>query len=419
MKISLRILVLFLLLVSCNEEDSIYSKPEMQGVSSQRLERIDDYVQRIIGENKIPGAVALVRRNGKIIYNKAFGFASVENKIKYQTNHIFRIASMTKAITSLAVLMLWEEGKFNLDDPIENYIPEFKNPKILNDFNEKDTTYTSIPAKNKITIRTLLTHTSGIGYGVIDEDPRFQAIYKKNGIVDLYTTDSISIKTNIKKLAELPLHHEPGKKFIYSEGLDVLGYFIEILSGMSLDQFFKKRIFDPLEMKDTYFYLPASHKDRLVPVQTMRGGFWMNYEADFYDTMYPIAGAKTFFSGGAGLSSTTQDYSNFLQLFLNKGFYKGNQILGKKTVELIYVNQNTHIPGSSIGLAFGLVNQDDQKIGGVGSVGTLTWGGYFNTFYFADPVENVIGILFKQTQETDYENSNYEFKSLVFQSLVN
>ena len=419
MKISLRILILFLLLVSCNEEDSIYSKPEMQGVSSQRLERIDDYLQRIIGENKIPGAVALVRRNGKIIYNKAFGFASVENKIKYQTNHIFRIASMTKAITSVAVLMLWEEGKFNLDDPIENYIPEFKNPKILNDFNEKDTTYTSIPAKSKITIRTLLTHTSGIGYGVIDEDPRFQAIYKKNGIVDLYTTDSISIKKNVKKLAQLPLHHEPGKKFVYSEGLDVLGYFIEILSGMSLDQFFKKRIFDPLEMNDTYFYLPASHKDRLVPVQTMRGGFWMNYEADFYNTMYPITGAKTFFSGGAGLSSTTEDYSNFLQLFLNKGSYKGNQILGKKTVELIYVNQNTHIPGSSIGLAFGLVTQDDQKIGGVGSVGTLTWGGYFNTFYFADPVENVIGILFKQTQETDHENSNHEFKSLVFQSLVN
>ena len=412
-------LTLIFFVSSCDQTNSKKNLPENQGVSSERLDRIDSYLNKMIKENQIPGAVALIRRNDKIIYNKAFGYSDVENEIKYSTDDIFRIASMTKAITSLAVLMLWEEGKFNLDDPIENYIPEFKNLKILTDFNQKDSSYLSKPAKNKITIRHLLTHTSGIGYGVIDSDPRFNALYNKHGIVDLYTTDSIYIKSNIQKLAQLPLHHEPGEGFTYGESLDVLGYFIEIISQKSLDVFFRERIFEPLEMLDTYFYLPVTHQDRLVPVQTKKNGFWTKYQADFYDTNYPIKGAKMFLSGGAGLSSTTADYSNFLQMFLNQGSYNGKQILGKKTVELVFVNQNSHIPNSSIGLAFGLVSEKDQVLGGQGSIGTLTWGGYFNTFYFADPVENIIGIIFKQTREIEEENTSIEFKTLVFQSLIN
>ena len=412
------VLIIIFLASGCSQNSSIFDLPENQGVSSDRLDRIDSYLNKVIKENQIPGAVALIRRNNKIIYNKAFGYSDVENKIKYSTDDIFRIGSMTKAVTSLAILMLWEEGKFNLDDPIEKYIPEFKNLKILTDFNETDSTYLSKPANNKISIRHLLTHTSGIGYGVIDEDARFKALYKKHGIVDLFTTDSINIKSNVKKLAQLPLHHEPGEAFTYGESLDVLGYFIEIISQKSLDVFFKERIFDPLEMKDTYFYLPTTHQDRLVPVQTKKDGFWTKYQGDFYDTNYPKKGAQTFLSGGAGLSSTTADYSNFLQMFLNKGSYNGKQILGKKTAELVYINQNSHIPNSSIGLAFGLISEKDQSIGGLGSVGTITWGGYFNTFYFADPVENVIGIVFKQTQEIDEENTSINFKSLVFQSLI-
>ena len=325
---------------------------------------------------------------------------------------------MTKAVTSLAVLMLWEEGEFNLDDPIEKYIPEFKNLKILTDFNETDSTYLSKPAKNKISIRHLLTHTSGIGYGVIDEDARFKAMYNKYGIVDLFTTDSINIESNVKKLAQLPLHHEPGETFTYGESLDVLGYFIEVISQKSLDVFFKERIFEPLEMKDTYFYLPTTHQDRLVPVQTQKDGFWTKYQGDFYDTNYPVKGAKMFLSGGAGLSSTTADYSNFLQMFLNKGSFNGKQILGKKTVELVYMNQNSHIPDSSIGLAFGLVSEKDQALGGKGSAGTITWGGYFNTSYFADPVENITGIVFKQTREIEEEYTSVEFRTLVYQSLI-
>ena len=411
-------LTIIFLVSGCSQTSSTFDLPENQGVSSERLDRIDSYLNKAIEKNQIPGAVALIRRNNKIIYNKAFGYSDVENKIMYSTDDIFRIASMTKAVTSLAVLMLWEEGEFNLDDPIEKYIPEFKDLKVLTDFNETDSTYLSKPAENKISIRHLLTHTSGIGYGVIDEDARFKAIYKKQGIVDLFTTDSINIGSNVKKLAQLPLHHEPGEAFTYGESLDVLGYFIEVISQKSLDVFFKERIFDPLEMNDTYFYLPTTHQDRLVPVQTKRDGFWTKYQGDFYDINYPVKGAKTFLSGGAGLSSTTADYSNFLQMFLNKGSFKDKQILGKKTVELVYVNQNNHIPGSSIGLAFGLVSEKDQALGGKGSMGTITWGGYFNTFYFADPVENIIGILYKQTREIEEEKTNTEFSTLLFQSLI-
>ncbi|MDB4152079.1 serine hydrolase [Flavobacteriaceae bacterium] len=411
-------LTIIFLVSGCSQTSSTFDLPENQGVSTERLDRIDTYLNKAIEKNQIPGAVALIRRNNKIIYNKAFGYSDVENKIMYSTDDIFRIASMTKAVTSLAVLMLWEEGEFNLDDPIEKYIPEFKDLKVLTDFNETDSTYLSKPAENKISIRHLLTHTSGIGYGVIDEDARFKAIYKKQGIVDLFTTDSINIGSNVKKLAQLPLHHEPGEAFTYGESLDVLGYFIEVISQKSLDVFFKERIFDPLEMNDTYFYLPTTHKDRLVPIQTKKDGFWTKYQGDFYDTNYPVKGAKTFLSGGAGLSSTTADYSNFLQMFLNKGSFNDKQILGKKTVELVYVNQNSHIPGSSIGLAFGLVSEKDQALGGKGSMGTITWGGYFNTFYFADPVENIIGILYKQTREIEEEKTNIEFSTLLFQSLI-
>mgnify|MGYP000439047901 CR=1 FL=1 len=412
-------LTLIFFVSSCDQTNSKKNLPENQGVSSERLDRIDSYLNKVIKQNQIPGAVALIRRNDKIIYNKAFGYSDVENEIKYSTDDIFRIASMTKAITSLAVLMLWEEGKFNLDDPIEKYIPEFKNLKILTDFNETDSTYLSKPAKNKISIRHLLTHTSGIGYGLHDTDPRFTRLYQKHGIVDLFTTDSINIESNVKKLAQLPLHHEPGEAFTYGESLDVLGYFIEVISQKSLDVFFKERIFEPLEMKDTYFYLPTTHQDRLVPVQTKKDGFWTKYQGDFYDTNFPVKGAKTFLSGGAGLSSTTADYSNFLQMFLNKGSFNDKQILGKKTVELVYINQNSHIPDSSFGLAFGLVSEKDQALGGKGSAGTLYWAGYFNTSYFADPEEELIGIIYLQTYDyTSFLIPN-QFKALVFHSLIN
>ena len=201
--------------------------PETVGMSSERLNRLDGVLQNAIAQSSVPGVSALIVRNGKIVYYKAFGMADNAANRSLKRDDIFRIASMSKAITSTAVMMLWEEGKFQLDDPISKYIPEFKNQTVLKNFKFQDSTYTTEPVKSEITIRHLLTHTSGLGYGVIDADERFKAMYHKAGIVDLFTTEPVKISDNIKKLAKLPLHHHPGEKYVYSEGLDVLGYFIE------------------------------------------------------------------------------------------------------------------------------------------------------------------------------------------------
>lgn len=390
---------------------------ESAGMSTERLSRIDNMIKESIDKAEIPGAVALVVRNGKIVYYKSFGVANADGTA-LKKDAIFRIASQSKAITATAVMMLWEEGKFKLDDPISKYIPEFKNEQVLATLNENGT-YTTIPAKNPITIRHLLTHTSGIGYGIIDSDDRFKKIYKDAGVTDLFTTENISIEESVKKLAKLPLHHNPGEKFTYSEGLDVLGYFIEKISGMPLDQFFKTRIFDPLEMNDTGFYLPESKQNRLVSIQKKENGKWINYPTTFYDPNYPVKGAKRFFSGGAGLSSTAKDYATFLQMYLNKGEINGHRILSRTTVDFILKNQNSILLGndaSFYGLAFEVINEKGANLGGRNSEGTFGWGGYFNTQYFADPKENVIGIIMKQTQGAN-DSTDWKFHQLVSQSI--
>ncbi|NTW45264.1 MAG: beta-lactamase family protein [Anaerolineaceae bacterium] len=395
------------------------SSPQSVGMSDERLALVDDMLTQSIEKNQIPGAVALIARNGKIVYYKAFGLAENATKRNLKRDDIFRIASQSKAITSTAVMMLWEEGKFRLDDPISKYIPEFENAQILDSLNNIDTTYITRPANGEITIRHLLTHTSGIGYGIIDND-QFSKIYQKTGIIDLFTTSSVTIEENIKKLAKLPLHHEPGKQFTYSEGLDVLGYFIEIMSGKPLDVFFRERIFEPLGMNDTYFYLPDSKKSRLVPVQTFRDERWIRYTNTNYDTDYPIKGAKTFFSGGAGLSSTAKDYATFLQMYLNNGELNGVRLLSRTTVQVIMANQIGDLLGDSgagYGLAFGVLDQDGQNMGGRGSNGTVNWGGYFNTQYFADPKEEIIGILMKQTQDINGDDTGWKFRQLVGQAI--
>ena len=395
------------------------SSPQSVGMSEERLALIDNMLTQSIEKNQIPGAVALIARNGKIVYYKAFGMADNGTKRNLKRDDIFRIASQTKAITATAVMMLWEEGKFRLDDPISKYIPEFENAQILDSLNKIDTTYFTSPAKVEMTIRHLLTHTSGIGYGIIDND-QFSKIYQKAGITDLFTTSSVTIEENIKKLARLPLHHEPGKQFTYSEGLDVLGYLIEILSGKPFDEFLQERIFEPLGMNDTYFYLPDSKNSRLVPVQTFRNDKWIRYSNTNYDTDYPIKGSKTFFSGGAGLSSTAKDYATFLQMYLNNGELNGVRLLSRTTVQLIMTNQVGDLLGDSgagYGLAFGVLNQDGQNMGGRGSNGTINWGGYFNTQYFADPEEDIIGILMKQTQDINGDETGWKFRQLVGQAI--
>ena len=390
--------------------------PESVGMSSERLALIDAMLRSNVDNGNLPGIVALIARNGKIVFHNAYGKADNNSGTSMETDAIFRIASQTKAITSTAVMILWEEGKFKLDDPISKYIPEFGDAQILDTFNEEDSTFTTKPAEDQITVRDLITHTSGIGYGVIDGDNRFNKIYAKAGITDLFTTENISIGESVKKLAKLPLHHNPGDDFTYSEGLDVLGYFIEIVSGMPFDEFLKSRIFDPLGMKDTWFYLPKNKHDRLVSVQHQVDGKWEKYPITFYDTDYPKKGAKRFFSGGAGLSSTAKDYATFLQMYLNKGELNGIRILSRTTVQSIMGNQIGDIWADGpkhYGLAFGVVTENGQDAGGIGSAGTFDWGGYFNTQYFADPKEQVIGILMKQTQGSVQDDTGWKFRQMV------
>ncbi len=393
--------------------------PESAGISAERLTLIDKMCEEEVAKGNLPGIVSLVARNGKIVHWKAYGVANQAGD-KMERDAIFRIASQSKAITSTAVMMLWEEGKFQLDDPISKYIPAFKNQQVLTNFRYSDTTWTGVPVKNEITIRHLLSHTSGIGYGVIDGDERFKMLYKKAGVTDLFTTKNITIEESVKKLAKMPLHHEPGTQFTYSEGLDVLGYFIEIVSGIPFDKYLKTHIFDPLGMEDTWFYQPEKNINRVVEVQTPVNGEWQKYPVTFYDTDYPIKGARTFFSGGAGLSSTAKDYAIFLQMYLNGGEYNGVRLLSRKTVDVILSNQIGDIWGDSdtkFGLAFELLTEKGQRKGGLGSEGTFNWGGYFNTQYFADPKENVIGIIMKQTQGPENDITGWKFRQLVFQAI--
>ena len=394
--------------------------PQNVGMSPERLTRIDAMCEKAIADKEVPGIVALIARKGKIVYHKAFGKADNQAGRALGKDDIFRIASQSKAITATAVMMLWEEGKFRLDDPIAKYIPEFKETGVLDRFSYADTSFTTKPVDKPITIRHLLTHTSGLGYGVIDGDERIKMIYHKAGVTDLFTTEPITIEESVKKLAKLPLHHQPGEKFTYSEGLDVLGYFIEIMSGMSFSEFLQERLFKPLGMNDTYFYLPPNKAKRLVAVQKPENGKWVRYPVTFYDPDYPIKGARKFYSGGAGLSSTAKDYATFLQMYLNEGELNGVRILSPTTIQAIMGNQVDSMwggTGAHYGLAFGVLNQKGQDQGGRGSVGTFDWGGYFNTQYFADPQEQIIGILMKQTQGTASDNTGWRFRLLVGQAV--
>lgn len=424
---------LVLLVIGCtNSENS--------RIDLERLKVVEELLTDDINNNKIPGAVVLVGNEKGIVYRKAFGIKNPLTKEKYATDDIFRIASMTKAITSVAVLKLWEDGRINLDDPIEKYIPEFKDTEILETFNEKDSSYSSKPSTKKITIRQLLTHTSGIGYDFIDGNPSIKAIFHKkkqsfmkNGVM-CFCDEDVTIEEAIKNLADVPLHHEPGEKYTYGIGLDVLGYLIEVVSKKKLDEFFKEEIFEPLEMNDTYFYIPKAKEKRLVPVLTKEDNKWKIFTDDRFNINYPIEGYKKFFAGGCGLSSTVKDYYNFLSVFINNGKFKGKNFISKQTNDLLFQNQLPGIENFYLlnygkgnlksesfplghGLAFGLVREEDMRMGGKGSKGTLYWGGYYNTSYFADPTDKFIGIIFKQTQNIS-DNSSELFQRAVVSSIV-
>ena len=420
MKKYILILLLSSVIFSCTENSINY-------------DQIDSMINNEIEANNIPGAVILIGDEKGINYQKSYGIKNPETKEEFKNDDIFRIASMTKAITSFAVVKLWEKGLIDFDDPIKKYIPEFEYVEILDSFNEIDSSYTTVKRTKDITIRQLLTHTSGIGYDFIDGNPAIKAIYhkKKQDFMDYgvlcFCDQDVTIGESIRKLSNVPLHHEPGEKYTYGIGLDVLGYMIEIVSNKTLDVFFKEEIFDPLEMTDTYFYIPESKSERLVPVQTFNSGLsyntnivdndsWVIFEDKRFNVNYPIEGERVFFAGGCGLSSTVKDYYNFLSIFINEGKFKGKQIIEKTTNDLIYKNQLSDEFNTSIGLVFGITSKNDKWFNDGKTEGVLHWGGYWNTNFFADNKNKLIALIYKQTQNTS-ENSWGKFREIIYQSI--
>src|ERR1700744_3017372 len=347
--------------------------PAAGGFSASRLARLDSGMNAWVNQKWVNGSAVLIARHGKIVFYKAHGYNDPDTKQPLDKTGIFRIASQTKALTVTAVMILWEEGKFSLDDPVSKFIPSFANEKVLASFNPKDTTYTTIPAKRAVTIRDLLTHTSGIGYPAIGT-PAENAIYAKS-----YLTGGVGVKGQklsdaMSRLGSMPLFFQPGTSWKYGLNMDVLGCLIEKWSGMSLEDFFEKRICQPLGMKDTWFNLPPEKGSRLVnffqgdstgmikkPPSVFGGPLDMNYPLQKTD----------YFSGGGGLSSALYDYAIFLQMLLNGGEYNGVRLLSRDAVRLMTMNQigdlhpniGEHAAVNSFGFGFFIVSDEGSKYG--------------------------------------------------------
>lgn len=389
------------------------------GVNQGRLERVNKVIQDFVSDNKIVGAVALVSKDGKLQIHRAYGVDDRSTGKKMEKEAIFRIASQTKALTSVGIMMLMESGDLLLSDPVHKFIPTFKNLKVLNTFSEKDSTYTTVAAKRDITIRDLLTHTSGLGYAGIGS-PAMKAIYAKNKISAGIGETDANMRTTMLNLGALPLEYQPGERWNYGLNTDVLGHIIELVSGLSLESFFQKMICEPLGMRDTWFNLPLAIQPRLTSIYTrdsLRFFTKMEVGKSPISPNFPSLN-KSYFSGGAGLSSTVKDYGIFLQMLLNKGSYNGKQLLSPRTVEMMLSNHSGRLMGDThFGLGFSIVtpaNTDDIR-----NIGTFSWGGAFATTYWADPKENIVAVLMTQQLGAGPEWSELQnkFNVAIYQAL--
>ncbi len=409
-----------LLSVICVAQELPTAKPEALGLSSERLDRIGTAVQRDIDGKRIAGAVTLVIRHGKIGWFKAQGMMDREAAKAMPTDAMFRICSMTKPITTVAAMMLYEEGKFLLDDPVSKYLPEFKNSKVL----VKPTTgdpYT-IPASKEITIRDIMRHTSGITYQWNgDLGPMYEKANVASGLLQYDGT----IGDSVKQLAALPLLFNPGEKFEYSLGVDVLGRVVEVLSGKPLDEFFRTRIFEPVGMKDTYFFPPDNKAARVATAYTYYPDKGLNRFPDtpiregsfVYSADYPTHGPKKLFSGGAGLVSTAMDYARFCQMMLDEGKVGSTRLLSRKTVELMTHDQLGKISSEDgFGLGFG-IDGIKAPLSELGSPGEYNWGGFFYTGFSIDPKEQMIVIFMAQLHPTGDLKLDRQVHELAYQAI--
>lgn len=418
----MRLILLFLFLFPASLFAQLpTAAPEDVGVDGQRLATVDKFIQKYIDEGQLNGATAIIVRDGKTVYHKAFGYNNLEKKTPMEKDQIFRIASMTKPIVSVAAMILWEEGKFSLDDPLSKFIPEFKNPALLDKFYPKDTTFTTRPAKKQITVRHLLSHTSGIGYPQIGSNFA-NAIYAKHKINGGIGTPNSELKDNILRVASLPLFNEPGEAFLYGLNTDVLGYLVEVISGMPLDKFLEQQIFTPLGMKDTYFYLPQSKQSRLV-------SFYKQDENGKIQpsSMGPIANFPNsngrYFSGGAGLSSTAYDYALFCQMLINRGTLNNVRLLSPHTISMMTTNQigdyimfDNREDMRRFGLGFGLYLETASVRTPMG-YGSYGWDGMFATHFWIDPKNKLVAIFMRNVWPSPDWDFGDRVRAVVYQAL--
>jgi len=390
--------------------------PEKVGLSSDRLKHIDTLVDKHINEKKIAGAVVMVARKGEIAYFRAAGNADTDKPMKKDT--IFRIVSMTKPLTSVSIMMLYEEGKLLLSDPVSKYIPEFKNQKVLVPMPEgSEFEYKLVPAKREVTVRDLLSHTSGLlylfpaNYFLDKKRQMLVELYKEADITDGFCRPDEEIGDMVKRLARLPLYEHPGELWDYSLASDVLGYLVEVVSGMKFDEFMTKRIFKPLKMKDSHFYIPEEKRNRLSKVwlSDWKGSLKLAGDKPLINGNLALCPTDAqskgkYLAGGASVLSTVYDYYRFAQMLLNKGEIDGVRVLSRKTVELMTATNHIgdfdakflHSEGWKFGLGFAIQEDRSHDVDS-GSVGTFEWAGIYSTRFSIDPKEEKITIFMSQT----------------------
>ncbi|MCX6046034.1 MAG: serine hydrolase [Chloroflexi bacterium] len=393
-------------------------KPEKVGLSATRLARIRPVMQRYIDENKFAGIVTLIARRGQLVHFEAIGLQDRETNQPMQVDSLFRIYSMTKPITTVAAMLLYEEGRFQLSDPVAKFIPAFQETKVW--VQQNFAGMELAPQASPMTIRDLMTHTAGLSYGWFNDTP-VDALYREAQLL----SGKRSLAELVQVLATIPLAHQPGTRWRYSVATDVLGHIIEIIAGMPLDQFFAEKIFQPLGMNDTHFSVPSTEVKRFTTVYTTT-------ESGL--TPLDVATTSAFLhkpnnlSGGGGLVSTATDYMRFCQMMLNKGELDGVRLLGRKTVELMVANHlpitllpigigDKLLPGEGFGLGYSiLLDPAQNQI--LGSEGVYAWGGAANTTFWIDPKEELIAILMAQFMPSDTYPLVRDFRVLTYQALV-
>ena len=391
-------LLLFSFLLSAQSAFEI-SNPELQGVSSEKLKILNDAMHKFVDNNDISAIQTAIVKNGKLIHFDSYGNSDISDQDSLENDDIFRIASMTKPIVSVALMMLYEEGKFKLNDPVYKYIPEFKNLTVKKRKKTK-------PVKNHIKVVDLLRHSAGLNF---------------RGPEDYRKTINLTLEEYTKEAVKDPLKFEPGTTWWYSYATDICGYLIEVLSGEKLDDFLKNRIFDPLEMNDTFFELPAKKLDRLTTLYVVGD----NKELVSFDSKAntPFKDKVVLLNGSGGLLSTTEDYLKFSLMLLNNGSYKGQQLLNKETLDLMKFDHSLGLKYKKLafgkkkgfGLGFEVVKEDGTKFG---SKGTFGWGGMFGTFFRVDPKQNMIMIYMTQSFETYKLKIADIFRAHVYESLI-